>query len=140
MAKPRTRLDRVVEVRERAEDAALTAFAEARAASERARLRLAQAVAATRADARAAGPVELWQADELARRRALQAVRTAEHEVSQAVAGEAAALGGYTEARQARRVVSRVQEKRQGEILAELDQKERRGLDELATLRFNHSA
>ncbi len=140
MARPRTRLDKVVELRERHEEAALMLFAEARSCSGRARDRLASAVAATRVDARSLGPVELWQADELARRRALQAVRSAEGELAKAVADEGVALDGYTVARQSRRAVGRAQEKKQGEILGELDRKERLGQDELATMRFNSRA
>src|SRR5690349_1071046 len=52
--KPRTRLDKVVQIRERAEDDALDGLARARSAADRARGRLAGAVAAAQADARQA--------------------------------------------------------------------------------------
>ena len=77
--------------------------------------------------------------DELARIRALETVREAEHALEKAAASEAKACSGFSVARQARRVVGRAQEKRQDEILDEQDRKERRGYDELATLRFNNA-
>lgn len=133
----RTRLDKVVQLRERAEDHALAHLAQARATVDRARDRLARAVEATRADGRAAGPVELWQLDELTHRRALQAVRAAESEVLKASQGEAAARSSFHAARRDREVVQKAQERRRAEILVELDRRERRATDELATLRFN---
>ena len=63
---PPTRVDKVVELRERAEDDALCGPAPARATMEKAP-RLSRAVAATRCGC--APPVgELWHVDELARR------------------------------------------------------------------------
>lgn len=134
---PRTRLDKVVQFRERAEDTALAGLARARTDADRARDRLAEAVAAARADGRSAGPAELWLVDELARRRALQQVRAAENEVRRAAAGEVAARDGYAEARQARRVVERVRDRRVDELRVDHERRERQGLDEIATLRFN---
>jgi flagellar export protein FliJ len=136
---PRTRLDKVVQIRERAEDDALAGLARARAVVHGARDRLAHAVQATRHDARAAGPVELWQLDELAHRRALQAVRSAEGEVRQAAQGEASARDGYAAARQGKEIVSRVQERRRAELVLELERRDRRDADEIAMLRFNAS-
>src|SRR6266545_4202729 len=75
MPTPRTRLDKVVDLRERVEDHALASFARARTSAHGARARLDGAVQASRADARSVGPVELWVVDEHAHRRALQAVR-----------------------------------------------------------------
>jgi flagellar export protein FliJ len=134
---PTTRLDKVVWLRERAEDDALAALAQARQRHDGARERLSVAVEVSRRDARAPGPVELWHVDELARRRAIQAVRAAENEVVTAARGEHAAREGYTSARQEREVVRRVRERRVAEIVGEADRRERRDADELATLRFN---
>jgi flagellar biosynthesis chaperone FliJ len=136
--KPRTRLDKVVQIRERAEDDALAGLARARSDADRARDRLARAVAVAQADGRSTGPVELWHLDELARRRALQAVRAAESDVRKAVEGEVTATAGYTAAHQASEVVRRVQERRQTEIVTERERQERISVDELATLRFNY--
>ena len=137
---PPTRVDKVVELRERAEDDALCGLARARATVEKAQELLSQALAVTRQDARASGPVELWHVDDLARRRALQTVRAAESDVQAAAQGEATARDGYTAARQEAQVVRRVQERRRTEIQVELEKRERRDVDELATLRFNTAA
>jgi len=134
---PRTRLDKVVQVRERAEDDALAGLARAQAAVGRARDRLALAVEATRQDDRCAGPVELWHLDEQAHRRALQAMRSAEKDVQRAAQGETSARGGYVAARQDKEIVVRVQERRRAEIVVEIEKRERRDADEIATLRFN---
>jgi len=135
--KPRTRLDRVVELRERAEDDALSRFASARSIAHDARERFARAVEATREDSRCAGPVELWQLDELTHRRALQVARAAENEALKATQGEAAARDGYVAAHQDKEVVQRAQARKRAEILSEVDRRERRAADEMATLRFN---
>ena len=132
-----TRLDKVVQIRKRVEDDALAGLVRARATVEIARDRLAQAVEATRRDARAAGPVELWHLDEMAHRRALQAVRSAESEVKEAARGEASARDGYVAARQDKEIVCRVQERRRSELTLQLEKRERRDADEIATLRFN---
>lgn len=134
---PRTRLDKVVQIRERAEDHALAGLGRARAAVESARERLAGAVQVTKLDSRRTGPVELWQVDELARRRALQAVRSAENELRKASEGEASARDGYVAARQDKEIVCRVRERRRAELVLELEKRERREADEVATLRFN---
>ncbi|OFX24437.1 MAG: hypothetical protein A2V77_19760 [Anaeromyxobacter sp. RBG_16_69_14] len=133
----RTRLDKGAQIRKRAEDDALAGLVRARATVESARDRLAQAVEATRRDARAAGPVELWHLDEMAHRRALQAVRSAESEVNEAARGEASARDGYVAARQEKEMVCRVQERRRSELVVQLEKRERRDADEIATLRFN---
>ena len=86
------------------------------------------------------GPVELWHVDDLARRRALQTVGAAESDVQAATEGEATARNGYTAARQEAQVVRRVQERRRTEMQVELQKRERRDVDELATLRFNTAA
>jgi len=136
---PPTRVDKVVELRERAEDHALAGLARAQATVTSARERLAQAIEATRRDGRSGGPVELWQLDELVHRRALQDVRAAETVLREAAKGEAVARDGYTAARKGAKVVQRVQERRRAEIASEHERRERRDLDEIATLRFNTS-
>ena len=136
---PRTRLDKVVQVRERKEDSALDALVEARTATALARARLERAEEAARADSRARGPAELWQLDDLARRRALQLVRTAEQDLQRARQGEEVAREGYTTARQAREVVGRAQERRRTEIVSEIEKREQRATDEVATRSYNHS-
>ncbi|GEJ59185.1 hypothetical protein [Anaeromyxobacter diazotrophicus] len=134
---PPTRVDKVVELRERAEDHALAGLARAQATVTSASARLARAVEVTRRDGRAGGPVELWQVDELVHRRALQDVRAAEAALREARQREAQARDGYAAARQGTKIVQRVQERRRAEIRGEREKRERREVDELATLRFN---
>ena len=137
MASPKTRLDKVVQLRERVEDDALVSFARARASLEDARQELAGAVRASRTDARAAGPVELFLLDEHAHRRALQAVRAAESALQQATRGELTARDGWLAARQEADAVRQARERRVAELLGEASRRERRDADEVATLRFN---
>jgi flagellar export protein FliJ len=134
---PRTRLDKVVEIRQRTEDGALAGLARAQAAVGRARERLARAVDASRKDGRCMAPVELWQVEEQGHRRALQIVRSAENDLRKAAQGEASARDGYLAARQDKEIVFRVRERRRAEIVLELERRERRTADEIATLRFN---
>jgi flagellar FliJ protein len=136
----KTRLDTVVRLRERVEDDALASFARARTSLDTARVRLDGAVRASRADARSAGPVELWVVDEHARRRALQAVRAAEVAVQDAVRGESTARDGWLAARQEADAARRARERKVVELVAEEARRERRDVDELATLRFNAAA
>src|SRR3989304_4368195 len=69
---------------------------------------------------RRAGPVELWQLDELTHRRALQVARAAENEVLKAAQGEAAARDGYVAAHQDKEGVQRAQERKRAGILSEM--------------------
>ena len=137
MASPKTRLDKVVQLRERVEDDALVGFARARASLEVAREELAGAVRASHADSRAAGPVELFLVDEHAHRRALLAVRAAESALHQATRGELTARDGWLAARQEADAVRQARERRVVELLGEASRRERRDADEVATLRFN---
>lgn len=134
---PRTRMDKVVWIRERTETAALKDLARARAESDRADHRVTEATQAARSDQRAAGPAELWQVDDAAHVRALVALRVARAEAERAQEQEASARDSYTAARQRVRTVRRVQERRRAEIAGEDRKRERRDLDEIATLRFN---
>ena len=133
----RTRVDKVVWVREIAEDGALASLARARAEVDRAHDRVVRAAEAARVDTRAPGPVELWLLDDDGHRRAVQSLRLAEGEARNATRREAEARDGYTAARQETHAVRRVQERRRADMLGEQRRRERRDLDEIATLRFN---
>jgi flagellar export protein FliJ len=134
---PRTRLDRLVQLRERSEDGALANLARARQVLGRAQERLAGAVAAARADHRRAAEAALWAVEEAAHGRALQTVRAARLDVSQAAAGEAQARHGYAEARKQAESARRVAERKRAEILRERERAEARRLDEVGTLAFH---
>lgn len=134
---PKTRLDKLVQVRERGEDAALEKLARAQSSLGRATERLAGLRQEARTDGRDRGRSELWVVEELAHVRALQDVRTAEREVAAALKKEQQARLGYTAAHRDAEVARRVQEKKRAEIRDDREKKEQRSLDELATLRFN---
>jgi flagellar export protein FliJ len=134
---PKTRLDRLVQLRERTEDVALENLAHAQSSLGRAAARLAGLRQEAKRDGRSRGAVELWAVEEGAHVRALQAIRTAERELAQALRGEQQARDGYGSAYKSAEVIRRAQEKKRSEILTETEKHERRALDELATLRFN---
>ena len=135
---PKTRLDKLVQVRERGEDAALENLARAQSSLGRATERLAGKRQEARSDGRGRGSAELWIVEEAAHVRALQDVRTAEREVTAALQKEQAARLGYTAAHRQAEVARRVQEKKRTEIRDEREKREQKAFDELATLRFNH--
>jgi flagellar export protein FliJ len=139
MLLPRTRLDRLVQLRERTEDGALSNLARARQALGRAQERLAGAVAAARADTRSAADSAFWAVEEAANGRALQVVRAARQDVSRAAAGEAAARQGYTEARTKAESVRRVADRKRLEIVKGQARVEARRLDELGAVAFHRS-
>jgi len=137
LVEPKTRLDRLVQVRERGEDAALENLARAQASLGIATERLAGLRQAARTDGRGRGSAELWVVEEAAHVRTLHQVRTAEREVATAIRGEHTARAGYGVARRDAEVARRVQEKKRTEIVKEYERRESRALDELATMRFN---
>jgi len=134
---PKTRLDRLVQVRERGEDAALENLARAQVSLGRATERLAGLRQEARTDGRGRGTAELWVVEEAAHVRALHQVRSAEREVATAIRSEQTARTGFTAAQRDAEVARRAREKRRAEIRQERDRRESKALDELATLRFN---
>lgn len=139
MLLPKTRLDRLVQLRERTEDGALSNLARARQALGRAQDRLAGAVAAARSDHRTAADSAFWAIEEAANGRALQVVRAARHDVSRAAAGEAAARQGYAEARRSAESARRVADRKRAEVLKGQAKAETRRLDELGNLAFHRA-
>lgn len=137
---PKTRLDKLVQVRERGEDTALENLARAQSSLGRATERLAGLRQEARSDGRSRGDAQLWVLEEAAHVRALHDVRTAEREVATALKKEQQARLGYTAAHRDAEVARRVQEKKRAEIRDEHEKREQRSLDELATLRFNARA
>jgi len=139
MLLPKTRLDRLVQLRERTEDGALSNLARARQALGRAQERLAGAVAAARSDARSAADSAFWAVEEAANGRALQVVRAARQDVSRAAAGEASARQGYAEARTKAESVRRVADRKRLEIVKGQAKVEARRLDEMGAVAFARS-
>ena len=136
---PKTRLDRLVTVRERSEDHALEHLARAQSSLESAAGRLTGLRQCARQDTRAPGAAELWVMEEHAHLRALQQVQKAEGEVVQALSKEQTARSGYAAAHRNAEVARRVQGKKRDEISAERERRERRAVDELSTQRFTAS-
>lgn len=134
---PKTRLDRLVTVRERTEEGALENLASAQSSLMRATQRLAGSREKARRDARGAGTAELWVVEEIAHVRTLQEVRAAEGALAEALGHERKARAGYVVAHRDAEAVRRVQEKKRTEILTDLGRREQKSLDELATLAFN---
>jgi len=137
---PKTRLDRLVQVRERGEDAALESLARAQSSLGRATERLAGLRQEARSDGRDRGRADFWIVEEAAHVRALHDVRSAERDVAAALRKEQQARTGYTAAHRDAEVARRVQEKKRTEIRDEREKREQKALDELATLRFNARA
>ena len=137
MMLPKTRLDKLVQVRERTEDSALSNLAKAREILGRAQETLGRAVALAQADHRGASHAAHWDVEEAAHVRALQALRSARGEVTQAAAGEAMARVGYVEARKAAESARRVADRKRAEVLRGLAKADARRLDELGTIAFN---
>ncbi|HTN54125.1 MAG TPA: hypothetical protein VML50_17080 [Anaeromyxobacter sp.] len=134
---PRTRLDRLVSVRERSEDSALETLSRAQRGVARATERLAGLRETARADRRQPGVADLWAVEEIAHIRVLRAVEAAEGDVAKALRTERAAQSGYVDARRSAEVVRRAQEKKRAELRDDRERRERKALDELATLAFN---
>jgi flagellar export protein FliJ len=134
---PRTRLDKLVRLRERMEDDALVHLARAQQELEEAHQRLESAESAALADGRARDSAALWELEEAAHRRALQGLRLVRGEVASLARKHEVATSGYREAHQDAEVVRRVAERKRAEQAREQGRRERRAVDEIATLRFN---
>ncbi|HVP68870.1 MAG TPA: hypothetical protein VMT17_16585 [Anaeromyxobacteraceae bacterium] len=133
----KTRLDKLVQVRERSEDRALSNLAKAREVLGRAQESLSRAAALASADHRATSHAAHWEVEEAAHVRALQVLRAARTDVTQAAAGEALARAGYVEARKAAESARRVADRKRAEMLRGLAKADARRLDEIGTLAFN---
>jgi flagellar export protein FliJ len=134
---PKTRLDRLVQVRERGEDSALENLARAQSSLGRATVRLAGLRQEARSDGRGPGSAQLWVVEEAAHVRALHDVRSAEKDVAAALGQEQQARAGYSSAHREAEVARRVQEKKRSELRQARERRDERAIDELATLRFN---
>ena len=131
----KTRLDRVVGLREQQEEETLAALGRAQRAEVDAGERLAEARERASADERRAGDAVLWALDDGARRRALQAVRFAEAAVEEALRAVAAAKARWTTAHQETEAARRGAERKRAEFRADEARKERKDADEVASQR-----
>ena len=134
---PKTRLDPVVQMRERGEESALQGLARAQQAIARARDRLRAMNDRAAADERAAGEAAMWAAEESAHTRALQEARAVERELAQAHGAERAARAAYERAWRDAEATRRLREKIRQDLAHDAEKREQRALDELATQGFN---
>ena len=91
---PKTRLDRLVNVRERSEESALVNLAQAQSSRDGAARRLAATRQRARTDERAAGAADLWVLEEFAHLQALRQVQRAESDLVSAQRREQTARVG----------------------------------------------
>ncbi len=136
----RTRLDAVVQVRERAEEKALRQVVEveiqARAALER-----AEALKkAAQQDQRQTGDAATWEMAEMAHVRALTDARKAQKEAERIQAEVSKVRVVYTSAHQRAEVVRRVAETRREEQRRDVERVEEKALDEVASLLWYRKA
>jgi flagellar export protein FliJ len=136
----RTRLDAVVQVRERAEEKALRQVVEvetqARAAIERAEALKKVALQ----DQRQPGDAATWELAESAHVRALTDARRAQKEAERIQAEVSKVRIVYTSAHQRAEVVRRVAETRRDEQRREVERVEEKALDEVASLLWYRKA
>ncbi len=135
---PKTRLDKVVAVRERKEEAALAHLARARATLEKAHQELAGAIEKSKSDARGPAQAEYWQLEEAAHARALEALRSARQQLASAATSESEARTGYVAAHREAQAVRRAAERKRSELRTAAEKTDQKQTDELATQGFNN--
>jgi flagellar export protein FliJ len=126
------RLDLVVEVKERDEDAATDAWRAAAAVTRTREAELASLRAASAQDGRQRSDAYEWELGDRAHARLLEDIRQAEGRLDQAVKAEAAARERMAAAHKAAEAVRRVAEARREEARQEEDRAERKAMDEVA--------
>jgi len=127
------RLDLVVEVKERAEDAATDAWRAAAAVTRSREAALTALRAAATQDGRQRSDAYEWELGDRAHARLLEDIRQAELRLQQAVKDEAAAREKMAAAHKAAEAVRRVAETRREEARAEEERAERKAMDEVGT-------
>jgi flagellar biosynthesis chaperone FliJ len=132
----RTRLDTVVQVKERAEEKAAQEVARAETAVRGAQARLDAARERALADFRARHDVAHWETQELAQHRALSEEKRAQHEVELARRRALEVRVEYKRAHQSAEVVRRVADARREEGRREEGRVESKQLDEVASQLF----
>jgi flagellar biosynthesis chaperone FliJ len=132
----RTRLDTVVQVKERAEQKAASELARAEALVRAAQDRLEEARERAQADFRARHDVAHWETQELAQHRALAEQKKAQAEVEKARVRALEVRVAYTHAHQHAEVVRRVADSRRDEARRDADRLESKQLDEVASMLF----
>lgn len=136
----RTRLDTVVEVKERLEDRAVEALARAESAVSSAKQRAEAARQLAQKDFRSRASLAQWEVTELAHHRAVNDAKKAEKELVALQRSAQTVREAYVKAHQQAEVVRRVAESRRTELLLEMNRAEDKLLDEAASLLFFRKA
>lgn len=133
----RTRLDAVVDLRERAKEKAERELADAQRELSQRRSQLDAAREVAREDHRAAGEVSHWLLVEAGHARALHLVRTQEARVLQSVRGEGAARVKVGFVQRQLEVVQRAADRKRSELRSAGEKAESKQLDQLASLLYS---
>jgi flagellar export protein FliJ len=136
----KTRLDTVVQVKERAEDRAVEVLGRAESAVAVGQQKVAAAKAAAAKDHRARADISQWEVTELAHHRAIADAKKAEKELTALQKSAQAARQQYLKAHQSAEVVRRVAETRRAELQQDLNRAEDKLLDEAASMLFFRKA
>jgi len=132
----RNRLDRLVTLRENAEDKALETLAQREAQVRQAAEVAERAWAKARADHRFAGDASQWTVVELARERAAHHAKLAQQELDRRKAVADQARQAHHAAHQQTEVVRRVADTRREQQRVEEARREQKAQDELSALMF----
>jgi flagellar export protein FliJ len=132
----KTRLDSVVDVRERDEDKAMRELGRAQTALKAAQQRSEEARRRAMSDHRARHDVAHWEMMEVAHHRALSDARRAEREVEVLNQSTTKVREQYVVAYQRAEVVRRVADARRTEAQRESDRAETKELDEVGGILF----
>lgn len=136
----RTRLDAVVQVRERAEEKALRQVVEAETQAKAAHERAEALKKIAQQDQRQPGDAATWELAETAHVRALSDARKAQKEAERVAAEVSKVRVVYTSAHQRAEVVRRVAETRRDEQRRDVERVEEKALDEVASLLWYRKA
>lgn len=136
----RTRLDVVVQVKERDEEKAGVSLAKAESVVTTARLKLELARQAAANDTRTRSDISMWEMSELAHQRALTDAHKAQKELENAQKSAAQFRASYLNAHRTAEVVRRVADSRRDELSKEFTRAEDKQADEAASLSWFRKA
>jgi flagellar export protein FliJ len=130
----RTRLDSVVQVKERVEEKAGQALARAEIAVTAAKSKVEEARQAASQDFRARADIAQWEVTELAHHRAITDAKKAQQDLEALQKSAQVVRATYLSAHQSAEVVRRVATSRREELTRELNKAEDKALDEAASM------
>ena len=134
--KPATRLDAVVKLREKDEEAARRELADAQRKAAAAEQAAVVALGRAQQDLRARGSAADWELTEIGHFRALRDAAIAERDAQSAGEKVVATRQSWGNAYKKAESMRRVAEARRSEIIAEAESKERKEFDELGALLY----